>query len=82
MSLTLRGCLGGSGCGMSGLGTGSHLSRVVRQRYALRHCQAAERWYPRAVVSLLGKWFTKRDPGDIAWYVLMKITCPMGFKVT
>ena len=66
---------------MSGLGTVSHLNRVARQRYALRHCWAAERWYPRAVVSLLGKWFTGRDPGDEAWYVLMKIIFPMGFKV-
>ena len=39
------------------------------------------RWYPRAVVSLLEKWFTGCDPGDVACYVLMKIICPMGFKV-
>ena len=69
------------GCGMSGLGTGSHFSRVVRQWYARRHSWAAERWYPRAVVSLLEKWFTGRDPGDVARYVLMKIICLMGFKV-
>ena len=52
-----------------------------RWRYILRHCHAVERWYPRTVVSLLEKWFTGCDPGDVACYVLMKIICPMGFKV-
>ena len=54
---------------------------LLDQRYAMRHCRVAKRWYPRAVVSLLGKWFTRCDPSDVAWYVLMKIICPMGFKV-
>ena len=71
----------GVGCSMSGLRTGSHFSRVARQRYILRHCHAIERWYPQAVVSLLGKWFTGLNPGDVAWYVPMKIICPIGFKV-
>ena len=66
---------------MSGLGTSSHLSRVAWQRYALRHCRAAKRWYPRAIVSLFGKWFIERDLGDVAWYVLAKIVYPMGFNV-
>ena len=74
------GCLGGSRG--SGIGIASHLRRSARQRYSLRHYRAIERRYTQAVAPFFGKRFIGCDPGDVMLYVLMKIICPLGFKVT
>ena len=81
MSLTLSGCLVGSGGGKSGIGTSSHLSRAAQQRYSPKHRRAAEKQYPQAIVLLFRKWFTGRGSGDEAWCVLIKTICPLAFKV-
>ena len=45
MSLPLSGCLVGNRSGKSGIGTGSHLKRAVRQQYSQRQYRAVEKWH-------------------------------------
>ena len=81
MLLTLRGRLGGSGVWYKWPWNWFPLQQSCSTAVHLEPLPCSREMVPRAVISLLEKWFTRRDPGDVAWYVLMKIICPMGFNV-
>ena len=84
MSLPLSGCLVGNRSGKSGIGTGSHLKRAVRQQYSQIRQQYPQRQY-RAVE----KWHSDQSHSR-PWYswpgraqvmdqgVQVRIIGPMG----